>query len=417
MLRSNNYRILLSITISLILISQLVAVQVSNFGIANEDTQRNYELTSAQKSALANLRGGSDNLSLDLNWLSTGGGTGGTDFVNDIATDSSGNVIIVGTASYNVTLANLQISASEGQTAFVAKLNQFGYWTWAISIQGGSSYIVALDIDSNNMIYVLGVAYEQVTAGAYTIGTANSNDIFVAKINPQGGWVWAKSASTGYNADPAEIAVDGSGNVGIVGTFWNTITFGSTAFSSSGNSDIFVAKLNSGGNMWLWAESFGGENSDYGNAIDTWEIGSGSEGNCSSSQDNFFITGAFSSYIEFGGVNYTTNRYNSSAFVTWLCGSNGDVFSAIVEGESSGTNILRSWSTFSSWSLGTGWYSSSTTSNYDSCTGAANGYSYYYLYTYDCDYPNSLTYTSSQDKSLVNSNHSEMPMASDNKFK
>ena len=51
------------------------------------------------------------------------------------------------------------------------------------------------------------------------------------------------------------IAVDGSGNSYITGFFGGSATFGSTTLTSSGNSDVFIAKYDACGQCALGAES------------------------------------------------------------------------------------------------------------------------------------------------------------------
>jgi hypothetical protein len=69
--------------------------------------------------------------------------------------------------------------------------------------------------------------------------------------------VWtAESDYTGY-----DVAVDDEGNVYTMGIFGNTMDFdpGTNVFelTSFGDADIFVQKLDSGGNF-LWAKQIGG---------------------------------------------------------------------------------------------------------------------------------------------------------------
>lgn len=377
-----------------------VAYSVNETTDMNSDPPTNSELTEAQEIALSAVRSTGTDLGLESDWLATGGGSGGYDVVNDVATDSSGNAIVAGSVSYNVTLGNIQVSAPSGSSGFVAKLNPFGYWTWAVALDGGSSNIVAIDIDSNDMVYMVGSTSDEVSAGAYTLGAPDETGIFVGKLNPQGAWVWAKSVLTGnsWSTEAKDISVDDNGYPAIVGHYYSSITFGTTTLSSNGGTDIFVAKLNGGGTNWNWAKSFGGVNYDYGNAIDTWEIGANYSGVCSSHQNNFVITGQFTDVIDFDSYSFNLERYNSSAYVTWVCGNDGDVFDAWSEGvPSSSSTTVASWylaSHFNTWSLGTAWSVPTSPSSVDSCTGYANGNSWSYLFTYDCNYPNGLTTTS-----------------------
>jgi hypothetical protein len=108
--------------------------------------------------------------------------------------------------------------------------------------------------------------------------------------------LWAKRAGgTGddicgglqsNNERCAGIAVDGSGNSYVTGSFQFTATFGpgeanQTQLTFVGNSDIFIAKYNSNGTL-AWAKQAGGSGIDggFGIAVD----GSG----------NSYVTGFFS---------------------------------------------------------------------------------------------------------------------------
>ena len=388
-------------------LTSLMVLQIISslpFNLADEEEfDGGVELTAPQMVALANLNGESENLTGGLDWVSTAGGSGGPDFIYDVATDGSGNVIIAGSVSYNVTLGNLQISSTGGSTAFVAKLNAFGYWTWAASLNsvnsGGTSVVSAIDIDSNGMIYLAGDMYDRHSAGAYSVGSNDEYGIFVAKLNPQGAWVWVEDVvNDGYSVVRG-VSVDSYGNVGIVGSFSGDLYFPTPyALSTDWDTDVFVAKLNSGGNYWHWVESFGGDSNDYGSDIDLWDIYSGNEGNCSSNQNNFVITGSFSNNIVFGDQNYSTNRWNSSAFVTWLCGDDGSVYQSLAEGmPDQNSYTIQEWYSFNSWSRNSGWYS-----GYNAQDGYANGYSSSYLYSHTGNYPSSMSSTTYATSPTVN---------------
>ncbi|HIF48339.1 MAG TPA: hypothetical protein EYQ68_00335, partial [Cytophagales bacterium] len=82
-------------------------------------------------------------------------------------------------------------------------------------------------------------------------------------------WGYVAKAGGSSNDLVDGIAVDSSGNAYVIGIFSYTTTFGSTSLTSSGDTDIFIAKLSSSGS-WQWAVKAGGSNSEggFGIAVD-----------------------------------------------------------------------------------------------------------------------------------------------------
>jgi hypothetical protein len=113
-------------------------------------------------------------------------------------------------------------------------------------------------------------------------------DIFVAKLSSSGSWSWVVKAGGSSGDFGNGIALDSSGNAYVTGYFFDRATFGSTSLTSSGSSDIFVAKLSSSGS-WAWAIKAGGSSSDIGSGI------------AADSNANAYVTGSFSGTATFGG--------------------------------------------------------------------------------------------------------------------
>jgi hypothetical protein len=97
---------------------------------------------------------------------------------------------------------------------------------------------------------------------------SNQSDIYLAKFNSSGGIVWAHNYSnTTNNAQMVyDVAVDGSGNIAMTGSFQATVDFCApgpacpltTALNpfSGPSNDAFVVKYTPGG-VAIWARSFG----------------------------------------------------------------------------------------------------------------------------------------------------------------
>ncbi|MFA7028830.1 MAG: SBBP repeat-containing protein, partial [Candidatus Cloacimonadaceae bacterium] len=213
-------------------------------------------------------------------WAKQAGGTD-YDFGQDIAIDSSGNSYITGYFPGNASFGTTELTSSGGIDIFVAKLDSDGNWLWAQKAGGTSDdggYSIAIDSSGNS--YVTGYFHSTASFGNITLTSSGSYDIFVAKLDSNGNWLWAKKAGGTSDDYGYSITIDFSGNSYVTGYFYSTASFGTTTLTSSGDCDIFVAKMDSSGN-WLWAKKAGGTYSDEG-----WGIAIDSSGNS-------YVTGYF----------------------------------------------------------------------------------------------------------------------------
>jgi hypothetical protein len=127
-------------------------------------------------------------------------------------------------------------------------------WLWS---NGGVGNDEALDnaTDQHGNIFTTG--YFSLTAqfNSNTLISNGSGDVFVSKQDSNGVYQWVTQAG-GTGSDRAYgIATDNAGNIFIAGFFSEPATFGSITLTSSNNSlDVFVAKLDVAGNF-LWASS------------------------------------------------------------------------------------------------------------------------------------------------------------------
>ncbi len=100
---------------------------------------------------------------------------------------------------------------------------------------------------------------------------------------------WARTWGGSYEDYGLRVAVDGSGNVYVTGTFEGTVDFdpdGGDPHTSNGWDDVFLSKFDSSGNF-KWARTWGGLYGDRGSAVAA--DGSG----------NVYITGEFLGTADF----------------------------------------------------------------------------------------------------------------------
>ncbi len=271
-------------------------------------------------------------------WAKNAGGTG-HDYGYGIAVDASGNSYVTGCFAGTATFGSTTLTSSGDLDIFVAKLDNNGNWLWAKNTGGSyNDYGYGIAVDASGNSYVTGYFQGSATFGSTTLTSSGFNDIFVAKLDSNGNWLWAKKAGGTSNDEGYGIAVDACGNSYVTGYFCNSATFGSTTLTDNGLSDIFIAKLDSSGN-WLWAKNAGGLGGDWGNGIAVDASG------------NSYVTGCFdSTTATFGSTDLTNNggydifiaKLDSSGNWLWAknAGGTSDVFGRCIVVDASGNSYV-----------------------------------------------------------------------------
>lgn len=191
---------------------------------------------------------------------------GGNDFDRgySIALDELGNCYITGNFCNNITFGSISLN---GGGIYVAKIDNDGNWQWATepeTVEEQSAYKIAVDADGNS--YVTGWFYGDPTFGNYQLINNGWRDIFIAKLDTNGNWQWALNAGGDYYDTGYGIAVDEMQNVYLTGYFSDVATFGDQNITSIGEDDIFIAKLDTNGN-WIWVSQAGGIADDYSSSV------------------------------------------------------------------------------------------------------------------------------------------------------
>ncbi len=238
--------------------------------------------------------------------------------INALALDASRNVYLAGEFTGTATFGSNVLNAAGGTDIFVAKLHFAGTnWLWAKSVGGTTNdSATALAIGPTNL-YVAGRFSRTNTFGSNPlISSNNTADIFVAKLDPEGNWLWASAGrSAGTNDSAHALVVDSSENVYVAGEFGGTVVFNTTPLASSGGQDLFVAKLDSEGN-WLLARRAGGTaGNDVATAL------------AIDAANQLYLLGRFTGTADYAGtlnnlnldgaINPFVAKLNSSANVIW----------------------------------------------------------------------------------------------------
>jgi len=178
----------------------------------------------------------------------------------------------------------------------IVKYDASGTIQWQRSLGGSSGeegYGIA--VDGNGDVYVVGETFSQ---------GAGSNDLLIAKYDSSGTIQWQRSLGGSGNESGEGIAIDSNGDVYVAGV---------TNSQGAGSTDALIAKYDSSGTI-QWQRSLGGSSSDRASSIAV------------DSSNNVYVVGQTASQGA-GSNDVLIAKYNSSGTIQWqrsLGGSSSD---------------------------------------------------------------------------------------------
>ncbi|MBX7157728.1 MAG: SBBP repeat-containing protein [Verrucomicrobiae bacterium] len=239
----------------------------------------------------------------NLVWVKQMGGKGGTGSLNDyeygkaIGVDRTGNVYVGGiftkTADFDPGAGQFLLNSAGEYDIFIAKLTASGNFVWAKRIGGGNAEVLSdLALDIADEIVFCGWFANTVdfnpNGPIFNLVSAGGNDIYVAKLDRDGNFVWAKRMGGVGNEGAYALALDKS-NTGsepfttepifLTGTFNDVVDFDPGPETKTINgislSTIFTASVDGSGNF-RWAQAFQGGEINFNTPHD---LASDNEGN------------------------------------------------------------------------------------------------------------------------------------------
>jgi hypothetical protein len=197
-------------------------------------------------------------------------------------------------------------------------------WFWAKDARGSKEdYAKSIATDLNGNAFIAGYFLSPTFAiGTDTLINSGSGtaEMFIAKYDPAGNLLWARSAGGSASDEYIGITTDAGGNAYVTGHFQSTsVTFGSTIFNNPYGADLVIVKYNSNGNV-VWAKCVAGINTGmaWGNKIHA-------DGNA-----DLLVTGSYSgSHLTFGAITINNNnpggppanftaKYDSAGTAIWV---------------------------------------------------------------------------------------------------
>lgn len=216
------------------------------------------------------------------NYWSTYSGKIGSDDIRGITLDNNKNsYVIMQTDSPSLTVMPGLISdAINGvNDAYIAKFDSCGNFIWATylgtaNFDSGEKIIMCTDGNIAFTGYSQGTGLPT-TPACFQPTNAGQSDCFIGKITPNGNLVWLTYFGKAGSDLAYDLSCDFNGNIFIGGTTTSTnlYTTGSSFQQTfGGNTDAFVAKFSSAGNL-KWCTYYGGLGSEDIHALITDNFG------------------------------------------------------------------------------------------------------------------------------------------------
>jgi hypothetical protein len=202
-------------------------------------------------------------------WANRFGTMGALTLPTSLAVDNSGDVIITGSVSGTTDFGCGDSAGSLGAIfiADLGTSGQC-LWSHTFGGMGTTIPAASVAVDSAGASYLTGGFVGSVDFGGGSLGAAGVDNLFVAKFDGGGNYAWAKSFgdSAGGSFAAAGIAVNNAAEPWVVGSFSGSVDFGGGPLAVAGTDDVFVAKLDASGS-YLWAQQFGGDGFDGGGGV------------------------------------------------------------------------------------------------------------------------------------------------------
>ncbi len=197
-------------------------------------------------------------------WAVRFGGVFG-DRGNKVAVGSNDVTYVAGSFSGTMTVGPTVLTSAGQTDAFVASFSASGDVRWAKALGGaGLDHAVAVGVDDEGRVYVAGDFEGEATFGGKTPFVANNSDAFIASLDADGEFRWAKAFGSSGVDRALDLAARGE-RVVVTGRAGNTTSIDGVPLGT-GESDGFVAAFDPAGKL-QWSKAFGDSSSEIDQGV------------------------------------------------------------------------------------------------------------------------------------------------------
>jgi hypothetical protein len=221
----------------------------------------------------------------DFVWAASAGGFA-YDNSRDVITDRTGNIFITGSYDVSADFGDTTL-VTETANAFIAKLDGQGNFLWAKSVLNfGTIEVVTITLDNSENIIIAGNFSGRFQLETFEeLNSFGGYDVFIIKYSPEGDLIWLEQFGDADDNLINDISTDA----------FNDIYFtGFKFFLSNFQNQIYIASFDMDGNL-KWQRSASGSGIfDRGTGI------------CVTALNSVFATGSFGDTKIFQGSNSLT---------------------------------------------------------------------------------------------------------------
>jgi hypothetical protein len=223
---------------------------------------------------------------------------------NSVCTDKNGNVFITGYfVAPSITFGSYTLTCPGPGAVFLAKYDPNGNVLWAKGGYGDGNNIKSFsaDTDQDGNIFAIGnFTGTSIMLDTYTLTNVGGIDSYLAKYDPNGNVLWAKSIGSADGFEfTLSVKTDLTNNVYVTGYSTSSVlTIGTNTFNNS-SAMMYLVKYDAAGNV-LWVKKGDGNAGGYAVTTDKAK--------------NVFITGSFGNPTMTIDTQTLTNVDNNSFF-------------------------------------------------------------------------------------------------------
>ena len=225
------------------------------------------------------------------------------DYVQKLETDEEGNIIMTGYFYGTTQIGPDQYTSFGSQDIFVAKYNSAGTFLWSYRAGGPmAAYITGLATGNDHDIVITGYYYDSITFGDTTIYESGSSDIYLAGFNNDGQLQWLTQAGGSSSDQSRSVSCDPEGNILLNCSYYYDFSIGDTTLTTQNPVGVAIAKFSPSGDLIKVFQLDG--------TYLTPEVY-----NIACQDGSFYLSGNFSEQLVFGSKTFDAGEFNQDIFI------------------------------------------------------------------------------------------------------